>query len=137
MSGISPFSPWLLVLVIAGSALGGLARFGLSGWVATSFGERFPWGTLAVNLTGAFAIGLLAARFVESGLGLSGPGLALFVGGFLGSYTTVSSFSLQTFNLILGGEHGRAVANAVASVAGCLGAAACGYGLHLLIGAWP
>lgn len=83
-----------LLLVGAGGALGGLARFSLSRWVDNrTGGGRFPWGTLAVNASGALLIGLALGW-------VSGPALTsglwlLLVAGVLGSFTTVSSFSLQ------------------------------------------
>lgn len=115
-----------IALVALGGALGGSARFALSGAVARRWGEAFPWGTLVVNVTGAALIGALA------GLIAPGPGAApslwlLLVVGVLGSYTTVSSFSLQTMALARGGQIGAALANVAASVGLCL--AACALGL--------
>jgi fluoride exporter len=117
-----------LLLVVAGSALGGMARFWLSGVVAGRIGETFPWGTLAVNVSGALAIGLVAAMALAGTLGPHGWHFAVF--GFLGSYTTVSSFSLQTLMLARDGEWRHAAANIVLSVGLCLSAA----GLGLFIG---
>jgi fluoride exporter len=120
----------LLLLVAAGSALGGMARFWLSGFVAGRVGETFPWGTLAVNVSGALAIGLVAAA-AAAGAGYLGPhGWHFAVFGFLGSYTTVSSFSLQTLLLTRDGEWRRAAANVGLSLALCLSAV----GLGLFVG---
>lgn len=117
---------WLVAWVAAGSALGGLARFLVSGLVARAVGETFPWGTMVVNVTGAFAIGVLAVMARHQGL-LSLPAAwPVAVTGFLGSYTTVSSFSLQTLALAREGEWLRAAGNIVLSLACCLGAAALG-----------
>lgn len=113
-----------LLLVLIGGALGGVARYWLSGVVARRLGEGFPWGTFVVNVTGAFAIGLLAPLLLRDGMGSAA---ALVLVGFLGSYTTVSSFSLQTLVLAQGGRHGRALANVVLSLAACLAAAAAGW----------
>jgi fluoride exporter len=118
-----------LLAVALGGAAGGSARFWISGIVARRFGERFPWGTLVVNVTGATLIGAAA------GLALAGQATAigrpsawvLLVIGVLGSYTTVSSFSYQTLGLLRAGEPGRAAANVAASVSLCLGAAAIAY----------
>ena len=118
-----------LLLVALGGALGACARFWLSGVVARRVGETFPWGTLAVNVTGALAIGLLAARFLTP-QGVDAPWREtwlLLVTGMLGSYTTVSSFSLQTLALAREGEGGRAALNVLASVGLCLAAALAGH----------
>ncbi|MRH20733.1 fluoride efflux transporter CrcB [Rhodovulum strictum] len=118
-----------LGLVALGGAVGSVARFWLSGVVARRFGETFPLGTLTVNVTGAVAIGVLAALLLAPGTHEIGnrtlwAGLAV---GILGSYTTVSSFSLQTLALARNGETGRALANIVLSLALCLAAAAGGW----------
>jgi fluoride exporter len=124
-------SGWLgsIVLVAVGGAVGGIARYWVSGVVAQRFGETFPWGTLVVNVTGAAAIGVLAALVlasdVEAPLAISL--WTLLAIGILGSYTTVSSFSLQTLALLRSGETGYAVRNVAGSVAACLAAAALGY----------
>ena len=112
------------ILVGVGGILGGLARIGISSLVALLAGERFPWGTLAVNLSGAFAIGVLAG----SAIGPSSLRLFLMTG-VLGSYTTVSTFSLQTLFLLEQGLIGRALANIAGSVLLCLLAAGFGFGL--------
>lgn len=123
--------------VAAGSAAGGMARYWLSGLVARRIGETFPWGTLAVNASGAFVIGLagaLGGALAADGLPAVARSEAWLLGvvGFLGSYTTVSSFSLQTLTLLREGEALRAAGNVVASVGLCLGGAALG----LAAGAW-
>lgn len=117
-----------LAFVMIGSALGGMARFWLSGVVARKVGETFPWGTISVNVSGSFALGVVAAA-VGSGAGwLAGPEIWPFaVTGFLGCYTTVSSFSLQTLSLLRDGERRHAMANVALSVALCLLAAAAGF----------
>jgi fluoride exporter len=118
----------ILIVALAG-AVGGLARFWISSLVARRIGERFPWGTMAVNVSGALAIGALAAllpAFGAEGEGVPGLWLALVIG-VLGSYTTVSSFSLQTFVLIRERELLPAVLNIAGSVTFCLTAASAGY----------
>lgn len=114
-----------LAWVATGSALGGAARFLVSGLVARAIGETFPWGTMTVNVTGSLALGALAAR-VDSG-GLEPALWQLAAVGFLGSYTTVSSFSLQTLALVRDGDVARAAGNVALSLALCLGAAAAGF----------
>jgi fluoride exporter len=122
-----------LTAIIVGSAMGGVARFWLSEFAAARLGERFPWGTLLVNVSGAMAIGLLVG-FLPGGLGEGLPGGARQLAGlgFLGSYTTVSSFSLQTLALAHDRQWRRVLANIGVSFGGCLAAAALG----LAAGAW-
>jgi fluoride exporter len=116
--------------VIIGSALGGMARYGMSGAVARRIGETFPWGTLAVNVSGSFVIGLFAALVAPSGA-LAGERMAgaFVMIGLCGGYTTFSSFSLQTLNLARDGEWPRTLANIVASAALCLLAVWAGFAL--------
>ncbi|ABD88239.1 fluoride efflux transporter CrcB [Rhodopseudomonas palustris] len=117
-----------LLFVALGSVFGGMARFWLSGMVARRIGETFPWGTLTVNVSGAFAIGVFGA-LAASGHGVfSTPGPWLFaVTGFLGCYTTVSSFALQTLALARDGESLRAISNVTFSLVFCLIAVALGF----------
>jgi CrcB protein len=112
----------LIVLAVAlGSALGGVARYGLSGLVARSFGETFPWGTLIVNVLGSFLIGFVAALTGPDGRVLVSPVTRQFwMPGIFGGFTTFSSFSLQTLSLAQDGEWTRALANVTLSVALCL-----------------
>ena len=117
-----------LICVVVGSALGGTARYFVSGVVARRLGETFPWGTMIVNVTGAFLIGILGALATHDGSLFAASDPWLFaVTGFLGCYTTVSSFSLQTLALARDGEAALAVGNIVFSVLLCLGAVACGF----------
>jgi CrcB protein len=111
----------IVLAVTAGSALGGLARYGLSGLVARSFGETFPWGTLVVNVLGSFLIGFVAAVTGPDGrLRVSPVTLQFWMPGIFGGFTTFSSFSLQTLSLVQDGEWMRAGANVVLSVVVCL-----------------
>ena len=107
--------------IAVGSALGGMARYGCSGLAARLISETFPWGTLIVNVLGSFIIGFFAT--------LTGPDGRVYVGsltrqfvliGFCGGYTTFSSFSIQTLNLMEDGEWLRAAANIGGSVVLCL-----------------
>lgn len=115
-----------VVWVVVGSAFGGTARYWLSGAVGRRVGETFPWGTMAVNVSGAFAIGIVAALAAGGGWMASDHAWRLAVIGFLGSYTTVSSFSLQTLALARDGEWRQAAANIMLSVVLCLSAASVG-----------
>lgn len=110
------------LLVAVGGTIGGLLRVGVSTLAAQLFGEHLPWGTFVVNVTGALAIGIFAgAAFGGTALWL------LFVTGVLGSYTTVSTFSLQTLFLLDQRAFGRAALNAGGSLVVCLSAATLGF----------
>lgn len=107
--------------IMLGGALGTGARYWCSGFVARTIGETFPWGTLLINVTGSLIIGFVAT--------MTGPDGRMFVGattrqfvmiGFCGGYTTFSSFSLQTLNLMNDGEWLSAGGNVLLSVALCL-----------------
>jgi CrcB protein len=87
----------LALLVVAGAA-GTLCRYGLAGLVQSGLGARFPWGTLAVNLTGCLVAGLVFGLF-ESRWGLSGEARVIVFIGFLGAFTTFSGFMLETAEL--------------------------------------
>lgn len=110
-------------LVAIGGALGSVSRFWLSGFVATRFGETFPWGTILVNISGSFAIGFLAAFAAPEGR--LDPQSRAFATQFLmigvcGGYTTFSSFSLQTLNLLRDREWLYAGGNILLSVVLCM-----------------
>jgi len=107
--------------IAVGSALGGVARYWCSGVAARLMGETFPWGTIIVNVAGCLIIGFFAT--------ITGPDGRVFVDtltrqfvmiGILGGYTTFSSFSLQTLNLVQDGEWWLAGANIGLSVVACL-----------------
>ena len=102
------------ILVALAGMLGTLLRYWLSGFVARQYGETFPWGTMAVNLIGCFLAGavfyLTQERFLVS------PALrTIILIGFLGGFTTFSSYGLQTFTLLRDGEFGLALLNIGAS----------------------
>lgn len=104
-----------------GSALGGMARFWLSGVIDRQYGETFPYGTLWVNVTGSLVIGFFATVTTSEGRLFVDPGFRqFFMIGICGGYTTFSAFSLQTLNLAREGEWLKAGANTVLSVILCL-----------------
>jgi fluoride exporter len=110
--------------VALGGAAGSVARYGVGFAAARWFGLAFPWGTLAVNVVGGLAMGLLAARTVPGD-----ESLRLLLGvGFLGGFTTFSAFSLETVRLM---EHqpGLAVLYAAASLLLSVGACWLGFSL--------
>ncbi len=104
-----------------GGAIGTIARFWLNGVISRRLGETFPWGTLTINVTGSFIIGLFFALTVTEGRWFVGPTFrTFFMVGICGGYTTFSSFSLQTLNLARDGEWLYAGGNVVLSVILCL-----------------
>jgi fluoride exporter len=111
--------PYLWVAL--GAAIGGMGRYGLSGVIANWIGATFPWGTLVVNVTGCFVIGIFDMVSGPDGRLLVPPNARLFVMvGICGGYTTFSSFSLETLNLARNGEWLAAGSYIAASVLFCL-----------------
>ncbi len=102
----------ILWLALAG-ALGTLARYGLSGLVQRLTGISFPWGTLAVNVAGCFLFGLIWAVIEERHL-LAPPLRPILLIGFMGAFTTFSSFAFETIELMRDAEWLRAGANVLA-----------------------
>jgi CrcB protein len=103
----------VLAVALAG-ALGALARWGVGAWFGHRF-PSFPWGTMFINVTGSFILGVLFAVLVERNIGSLTLRLALMTG-LLGAYTTFSTFSLETFRLVEDGATGSALANIGLSV---------------------
>lgn len=95
----------LLVMIALGGAVGALARYGVSGWVQTLSGSTFPLGTLAVNVLGSFLLGLTLPLFEN--LAWSAEVRTMVTMGFLGAFTTYSTFSYEAVVLLEGGEWGR------------------------------
>jgi fluoride exporter len=112
------FLVWVGVGVLGGC--GALARFGLTLFVADRLHPHFPAGTLLVNLSGAFLLGLLAGASVD------GDARLLLGAGLLGSYTTFSTWMVETQRIGKAGKTRIAIANIVLSVALGLAAAALG-----------
>lgn len=108
-------------LVALGGALGSLGRFALSAYIAKATSEVFPIGTLVVNVTGCFIIGLFATLTGPDGRVVVAPDIRqFFMVGFCGGFTTFSSFSLQTLALARDGDLTRSFGNVAASVVLCL-----------------
>lgn len=103
-----------ILLVGLAGLLGTLCRYWLSGAVSRRYGEAFPLGTLAVNLLGCFAAGLLFHFIQERGAFSETARAAIFVG-LLGGFTTFSAYGLQTFELLREGRLGFAALNVVVS----------------------
>jgi CrcB protein len=100
-------------------ALGCLARYFVAGWVHDLFGATLPYGTLAVNVIGAFLIGLVMEFSLRSAAVSPDVRIGLSIG-FLGGFTTFSSFSYETFRLLEGAQLPQALANVLLSVIACL-----------------
>jgi len=115
--------------IAIGGALGSVSRYWLNGIVSTRF-ETFPMGTLVVNVIGSFIIGVLAALTIPEGrMGSEGRAFAtqFVMIGICGGFTTFSSFSLQTINLLRDREWLYAGGNVLSSVVVCLVATWLGY----------
>ncbi len=109
--------------IAVGSAAGGIARFWASGVTARLIGETFPWGTMLVNVVGSFIIGFVATLTAPDGrVFLDSTVRLAILAGFCGGFTTFSSFSLQTLNLLNDGDYLQAGANIGLSVVLCLAA---------------
>jgi fluoride exporter len=109
------------VWIALGGALGTIARALCAEAAARSFGDSFPWGILIINIVGSLVIGFFATLTGAGGRLLVAPDARQFVMvGICGGFTTFSSFSLQTLNLLLDGYVLRAGANIVGSVVLCL-----------------
>lgn len=108
-----------LLYIAAGGALGAVMRFGVSNGVHLLFGRDFPYGTLTVNVLGSLLIGLFYILLIERYS--LGPELrAILIIGMLGAFTTFSTFSMETYNLLESGELMKALVNVLLSVALCL-----------------
>ena len=115
--------------VALGSALGGMLRYGFSRWTG-SWNHGLPWTTIAINVLGSFVIGYFGTLTQPGTRFAAGADTRLFVMvGICGGFTTFSSFSLETFDLLRTGATGRALVNAGLSVGLCLAAVGLGHRL--------
>ncbi len=115
--------------IALGGALGSVARYWVALW-AIPFSRSLPFGTIGINVAGSFLIGFFGTLTLDNGRYPMPEAARLFVMvGFCGGFTTFSSFSLQTLDLLRGGAWGRALANMALSVMLCLAFVAIGHGL--------
>ena len=104
-----------LLLIGLGGFAGAIARYAVDGAISDRTGGAFPWGTLVINATGSFVLGFLFALTAERAVlpaEIRGP---LMIG-FLGAYTTFSTWMLESWGLIESGSYGAAIANLGGSV---------------------
>ena len=116
------------MLVGLGGAVGSMLRYGLGLLSVSAWGSSFPWGTILINVGGSFLIGLVGAGTVADGFLPASPALRLFIMvGICGGFTTFSSFSLQTLDLVRDGRTGAGLLNVGLSVLLCFGAVSAGH----------
>jgi len=114
-----------VLAIAAGGAVGALLRYWTSIAVHSRLGTAFPYGTLAVNILGSLLMGFLYIWLIERMA--AGPALRAFLLiGVLGAFTTFSTFSMETLNLMEAGHPGKALANVLVSVIVCVTAAGLG-----------
>jgi CrcB protein len=126
--GACLMNPTSYLLVAVGGAIGSVGRAWVGIAAARLFGLGFPWGTMIINIVGSAIIGIIAATALSPSRTILSPEIRIFLMvGFCGGFTTFSSFSLQTFELLRDGRPGAALANIVASVVLCIAATAAAY----------
>ena len=121
----------LALVIFIGAGLGGLARYGVGGWIQAAGGAGFPWGTLLINVTGSLLLTFVYALLEGTP---AAPEWRAFLGiGVLGGYTTFSSFSYETLRLVQDGEWERALVYVAGSVVLSLAGAVLGFRLASVV----
>lgn len=110
-----------LLLIGLGGAFGSIFRYLVSTGMYKIFGSNFPYGTFCVNAVGSFLIGLIFVLLLDNISGMADQLRALLIIGFLGGFTTFSSFSMETLVLIETGELMRGMLNIILSITICIG----------------
>ncbi len=104
-----------LLIVAFGGAAGAVARYLVGGWCAGRWGADFPYGTLVINVSGSLVLGFVAVLTTER---FSAPNIRLLVGvGFLGAYTTFSTYQYESLQMLMEGSTARALLNLFGSLA--------------------
>lgn len=116
-----------ILFIAGGGAVGAVLRYGMSLGIHSLFGRGFPYGTLAVNIIGSILMGLFYGALSERLCGDAWRAGSTI--GLLGAFTTFSTFSFETLNLLESGDHVLAAANVILSVALCI--AGCWMGMVL------
>lgn len=111
-----------LIVIAVGGAFGAVMRFLVSTGLYQWLGRGFPYGTLLVNIVGSFLIGLLSETLILQRVTIALDYRAAILVGFIGAFTTFSTFSLETFYLLEQGQIGKAGLNIAVSVSSCLAA---------------
>jgi fluoride exporter len=104
-----------LLWVGLGGFLGAIARYGLGGWAAARWGATFPWGTFVINITGSFILGFFMA-LAQYRPWLHPQLRLLFAVGFVGAYTTFSTYTYESLRLMMDGQLALAALNVIGSV---------------------
>ena len=123
---------WTMFIIALGAAVGANMRYAISVWAARQWGVAFPYGTLLINVSGSFAIGLVMV-LLTSRLMIDSLWRPLLVTGLLGGFTTFSTFSYETYALLVSGSWLAAALNILGSVGLGLVGVALGIGLGRLI----
>lgn len=108
------------LLIFIGAGIGGVFRYWVSNFTYLIFGRHFPYGTLIVNVTGCFLMGLLFTLLLERFDGAASQFRSLLLIGLLGGYTTFSSFSIETLNLFESGAVISGIMNIFLSLSLCI-----------------
>jgi CrcB protein len=108
-----------IVLIAVAGAFGAVSRYGTALGVYSIFGRGFPYGTLFVNVAGSFLMGLLSIMLLDR-FNVGPEWRAAILVGFLGSFTTFSTFSIETLNLLEQGDFSRALLNMALSLSLCI-----------------
>jgi fluoride exporter len=106
---------WTALVIAAGAAVGANLRYAISAWAARQWGTSFPYGTMLINVSGSFAIGLVMV-LLSSRLAIGTLWRPLLVTGLLGGFTTFSAFSYETYMLMASGSWPTAALNILGSV---------------------
>jgi fluoride exporter len=115
-----------LLWVGLGGFLGAIARYGLGGWAAARWGATFPWGTFVINITGSFILGFFMA-LAQYRPWLHPQLRLLFAVGFVGAYTTFSTYTYESMRLMMDGQFALAALNVIGSVVVGLAAVFAGF----------